>query len=206
MKPDVFENPVELHAADSAPHFADRHVVQRAQRVVPLEQIREKQRLRRMWFLGGAFAVALMLGAASALVAVQIKRLTAHNQIPQVEEPDVTVTPEAQTLPLPTDSIADSTVVEEVTPVKPIITAPKRPTSVAERPRSVNRDRESLTRVGVRPSEEEQLQQIREQVLYDRWQERRLRRAARRERRNRGDRDLSHLDEIFEGTRRPERP
>jgi ribosomal protein S21 len=55
----------------------------------------------------------------------------------------------------------------------------------------------------VQPSEEEQLEQIREAVLYEQWQERRARRAARRERRNRMyDRDLSNLNEIFEGSRR----
>jgi hypothetical protein len=59
----------------------------------------------------------------------------------------------------------------------------------------------------VQPSEDEQLEQIREAVLYEQWQERRMRRAARRDRRNRAaERDLSHVDEIFEGPRRPERP
>jgi len=54
-------------------------------------------------------------------------------------------------------------------------------------------------------NENEELQRIREAVLYDSWEERRARRAARRERRNRvdhHDRDLSNLDEIFEGQRR----
>jgi hypothetical protein len=55
-------------------------------------------------------------------------------------------------------------------------------------------------------SEEEDLQQIRDAVLYDRWQERRARRVLRRERlRNEryNHRDLSDLNEIFEGRRRP---
>jgi hypothetical protein len=40
--------------------------------------------------------------------------------------------------------------------------------------------------------------------MVDAWEERRARRAARRERRNRAahyDRDLSNLDEIFQGRR-----
>ena len=68
-------------------------------------------------------------------------------------------------------------------------------------------DRDALNdRAGVQPNEDEQLRQIREAVLYEQWQERRARRVARRERRNRGDRDLSRVDEIFEGTRRSQRP
>jgi hypothetical protein len=53
-------------------------------------------------------------------------------------------------------------------------------------------------------SEEERLQQIRDAVLYDEWQERRARRVMRRERRldRYNHRDLSNLDEIFEGRRR----
>jgi hypothetical protein len=41
-------------------------------------------------------------------------------------------------------------------------------------------------------------------VLYDEWQERRARRVMRRERRldRYNHRDLSNLDEIFEGRRR----
>jgi hypothetical protein len=42
-------------------------------------------------------------------------------------------------------------------------------------------------------------------VLYDQWQERRARRVERRERRRAeryNHRDLSNLDEIFEGRRR----
>jgi len=55
-------------------------------------------------------------------------------------------------------------------------------------------------------SENERLDQIRDAVLYDEWQERRARRATRRERRRAeryNHRDLSDLDEIFEGRRRP---
>jgi hypothetical protein len=54
-------------------------------------------------------------------------------------------------------------------------------------------------------SEEEDLNRIRDSVLFDEWQERRARRVMRRERRRneRNHRDLSNLDEIFEGRRRP---
>ncbi len=217
MKEELFDNPVELRTSLPSPHFNDRRVVQRAQPVVPLGEIQTKVKLRRLWFLSGAFAIAMMLGAASALVAVRVKRIAANTEIPQIAEPqpETTATAAAQ-LPAIEETaivdsdvdsggqIADSTTVEvEEAPVhRP---APKRQEPLAQRPRIVNSHRD---RNGVQPSEEEQLEQIREAVLYEQWQERRARRAARRERRNRiYDRDLSNLDEIFEGPRRrSERP
>lgn len=212
MKEELFDNPVELRTSLPSPHFNDRRVVQRAQPVVPLGEIQTKVKLRRLWFLSGAFAIAMMLGAASALVAVRVKRIAANTEIPQIAEPqsETTATAAAQ-LPAIEETaivdsdvdsggqIADSTTVEvEEAPVhRP---APKRQEPLAQRPRIVNSHRD---RNAVQPSEEEQLEQIREAVLYEQWQERRARRAARRERRNRTyDRDLSNLDEIFEGPRR----
>lgn len=208
MKRDLLENPVEIRTAVPAPHFEDRRVVMRAQPVVPLQEIRTKLKLRRLWFLSGAFAVAMILGAASALVAVRVKRIAANSEIPQIEEQaDTTV---AETPLVQEEPVADSEALAEAeTPVvhQPVRITKQEQPPLAQRPRIVGRDREPLSsHSGVQPSEDEQLEQIREAVLYEQWQERRARRAARRERRNRGDRDLSRVDEIFEGPRRPERP
>ncbi len=178
------------------PHFDDRRVIQRAQQVVPLDKIRA----RRLLFLSGAFAVAMLLGAASALLAVHIKQRPQVTQINTELAAEPTPAPEA----VAAESTPDTTPTEEVAPppVKRVVTAKKQPPMVADRPRVVGtRSNE------VQPTEAEQLQQIREAVLYDQWQERRMRRVLRRERRNnRGDRDLSHVDEIFEGTRRRDHP
>jgi hypothetical protein len=206
MNHELYENPVELRTGVPAPHFNDRRVVMRAQRVVPLNEIRRKLRLRRLWFFSSAFAIAMMLGATSALVAVRVKRMAATNEIPQVEQSQTAVTAEAQALPAD-DEIPESVAVEEPPVLQPVrsTAAPKRPEPSARRPRIVGTIRED--RDAVQPSEDEQLEQIRDAVLYEQWQERRLRRAARRDRRNRAsERDLSHVDEIFEGPRRPERP
>jgi len=177
------------------PHFDDRRVLQRARQVVPLGKIRA----RRVMFLSGAFAIAMMLGAASALLAVRIKQ---HRQITQINteintdpEPETSVPETVAAVPI------ESPTVEETPPPVKHVTQKRQEPAVAERPRMVGtRSNE------VQPSEQEQLQQIRDAVLYDQWQERRMRRAARRERRNLGDRDLSHVDEIFEGRRPPQRP
>lgn len=211
MKEDVFENPVEVRSAVPPPHFDDQRVVLRAQPVVPLSEIRTKLRFRRLLFLCGAFAIAIMLGAASALVAVHIRRAGGSNaapiQLTTNTQPEAN-TPETETVATQSDpQIEQAALVEQPTSEQPVMTL-KKETPVEQRPRVVAREIEPLPpgRRGVEPSEEEQLEQIRESVLYDQWQERRARRAWRRERRNRGDRDLSRVDEIFEGPRRPERP
>lgn len=207
MKENVFENPIEVRTAVPSPHFDDRRVVQRAQRVVPLDEIHTRARWRKFLYLGGAFAIAMVLGAASALIAVHVKRSSSqvsqiqltNNTEPETETETAAVETETTTEPEP--------VVEEPSKEPEVITAVKKP--VEQRPHTVARENIPLTPEtrGVAPSEQEQLEQIRDAVLYERWQERRARRVARREqRRNRGDRDLSSVDEIFEGPRRPERP
>ena len=83
MKENVFENPIEVRTAVPSPHFYDRRVVQRAQRVVPLDEIRTQVRWRKFLYLGGAFAIAMVLGAASALIAVHVKR--SSSQVSQIQ-------------------------------------------------------------------------------------------------------------------------
>ncbi len=173
------------------PHFDDERTVQSARPVVPLEAIEAKVKHRRRWFLGSAFAVAMLLGAASALVSAYFKLRNAPE--PEIETLSVLSVPE------PTPEASVSPVVESAPP-----------------PRPRNRDR--AIRVAppvIEPlrNEEDELERIRDAVLVDQWEERRQRRAERRaERRERrraqhpeGDsrRDLSQLDEIFEGRRRP---
>jgi len=185
----------------NSPHFDDERTVQSARRVVPLEQINAKVRHRRQWFLGGAFAIAMILGAASALVASYLKFRNvsaASNEVPQVEvtsEPLVV----AESVP------AESPVVEETEQPKQEAPLPPKRRTVAKR---ISEDLPQPRRTE-KVSEDEDLNQIRGAVLYDEWQERRARRATRRERRRLdryNHRDLSNLDEIFEGRRRRANP
>jgi len=186
----------------SEPHFDDERTVLTARRVVPLEKIEAKARHRRQWFLGGAFALAMMLGAASALVASYLKLRNAPQAAIEVTE-DPNVTPEpvavAESTPSATPSPEEEQVAETTPPVTPKAAPKHRTVPVQDRVDPVD-DRDTR-----QASEAEQLQQIRDAVLYDEWQERRARRVQRRERR-RADgynhRDLSNLDEIFEGRRR----
>ena len=185
----------------NSPHFDDERTVLSARPVVPLEQINAKVRHRRQWILGGAFAIAMMLGAASALVASYLKLRSVNalsNEVPQVAE----VTPEplavAESVPAASPVVEDTEQPTQEIPLPPKRrTVAKRSTEALPQPRQT----EKL-------SEDEQLDRIRGAVLYDEWQERRARRAMRRERRlDRYDhRDLSNLDEIFEGRRRRSNP
>ena len=185
------------------PHFDDERTLLSARPVVPLEKIEAKARHRRQWFLGGAFALAMMLGAASALVASYLKLRQAPQTAAEVSvEPDVAPAPVAAAESTPSDTPA----VEE--PVAETENIEEAPT-----PKHDSSPKHVIARANTEPieehdtrnsSEDEQLSQIRSAVLFDEWQERRARRALRRERR-RADRynhrDLSNLDEIFEGRR-----
>ncbi|HEV2833987.1 MAG TPA: hypothetical protein VGW58_01655 [Pyrinomonadaceae bacterium] len=172
------------------PHFDDELTVMAARPVVPLEKIDARVKHRRRWFLGGAFAIAMFLGAASALISAYFKLRNA----PQ---------PEIQTLSV-------LSVPEEAPQPQELAVITERP-----KPRPIHRDytdrpaSQPLPDVQPRRSEEEELRSIREAVLFEQWQERRGRRVERREERRErrraqhNDRDLSNINEIFEGLRRP---
>jgi type IV secretory pathway VirB10-like protein len=184
------------------PHFNDEQTLLSARRVVPLEKIEAKARHRRQWFLGGAFAIAMMLGAASALVASYLKLRNAPQTATEVVvEREVAPEPVAvaESASSATPAPEEQQVAETTPPVTPKAAPKHRTVPVQDRIEPIAApDAREMT-------EEEHLQQIREAVLYDEWQERRARRVLRRERRRAeryNHRDLSNLDEIFEGRRR----
>lgn len=208
MKEDTFNTSVDTSLPAEQPNFDDERTLLSAQPVVPLEKIETKERHLRRWVLGGAFALAMMLGAASALLASYLKLRNVPSPVAEISEevePPVAplaIAPETNVIELPvvenTEEVEDAEM--PATPQK----APVRRRAVPERDTDLVRPRV------VRETDDEgELERIREAVLMDRWEERRARRAARRERRNRvdhHDRDLSNLDEIFEGPRRRSRP
>ena len=167
------------------PYFDDERTVLTARPVIPLERIDTKVKHRRRWFLGGAFAAAMLLGAASAL-------LSAYLKIRNAPDPEI-------------QSLSFSSVFPETPDLPAVQVVPQHP-----KPRLVrNTDKTDRVIISPRLSEDEELRRIRDAVLIDEWQERRQRRVERREERRerrraqRSGRDLSHLDEIFEGRRRP---
>lgn len=185
------------------PHFDDELTVLTARPVVPLEEIEAKVKHRRRWFLSGAFALAMLLGAASALVSAYFKLRNIPDPETQatatltVAEPEPTATEQpVEASMLPVVEKVDEQPSPTPTPV------PKRPARVA------TTEHTNHSVIEPRLNEEDELRRIRDSVLIDEWQERRARRVERRERRERrraqrSGRDLSNLDEIFEGPRRP---
>ena len=188
------------------PNFEDEITLLTARRVVPLQKIDAKERHRRHWLLGGAFALAMMLGAASALLASYLKLRnapTVQTEITEVEnaEVPVAVIAEPVTTELPPTEVTEETGLSDELATS---VTPKR--SPVKQRAAENRDTNLVRpRIVQDGDDENELERIRQAVLIDAWEERRARRAARRERRNRlehHDRDLSNLDEIFQGQRR----
>jgi hypothetical protein len=187
------------------PHFDDELTVLTAQPVVPLEQIEKKARHRRRWFLSGAFAIAMLLGAASALVS-------AYFRVRNVPDPELQTTAESSEAE-PETAVTEPPVTASMLPVseEPVgeeveeVEAQPAPTPAPKRSEPVRTTRHTSEPVfEPRLDEEDELRRIRDAVLVEQWQERRARRIERRERRRaqHRDRDLSNIDEIFEGPRR----
>src|SRR6185503_6600822 len=116
------------------PHFDDDWTLLSARPVVPLEKIEAKERHRRNWVLGGAFAIAMMLGAASALLASYLKLRNFPNSVSEVSEVETPVTPLSVTdtmatlLPLVENGGEIPTIDEFINPVPP--KKPKRKPAV----------------------------------------------------------------------------
>jgi len=209
MKEHTFDRSVETRTSVAQPHFDDELTVLTARPVVPLEEINARVRHRRQWFLGGAFAIAMMLGAASALLASYLKLRNVDNSgtgISQVEVTSASRATEETVAPLVTEESDTSEPPIVASFEEPPVTTvtPKKETTAKRR--TVTRPETDfiVPRTSPGVNEEDELERIRDAVLFDEWQERRERRAIRRERRRaeRYDRDLSNLDEIFEGSRR----
>jgi hypothetical protein len=212
-----FDSATNLPDLGSEPNFDDERTLLSARRVVPLEKINAKTRHRRQWFLGGAFAVAMMLGAASALLASYLKLRNVQNAPAAVTQVDVPEAPVAVTENPPAE--APVAAVEEPSPEVSTEMTGTEESIPEDTPKKAPVKRRSVIVAAAKPddymsdpsdsrrmNEEDALHQIRDNVLYDEWQERRARRVWRRERRRAeryNHRDLSNLDEIFEGRRRP---
>jgi type IV secretory pathway VirB10-like protein len=173
------------------PHFEDELTVATARPVVPLERIDTKIKHRRRWFLGGAFAVAMLLGAASAVISAYFKL----RNVPDPEIQSLSVLSVSDSPIAPVETVPEKTIVKTQKPNRPQLT-------------TRNTDKTDYTQL----PEDEALRRIRDAVLVDEWQEHRARRVGRVERREERrekrraqhqDRDLSNIDEIFEGARHP---
>src|SRR6185369_14285337 len=109
----------------AAPHFNDARVIKGARPVVPLMEIGAANKNKGRLFLTGAFAAAMLLGAAVALVAARLERQrfqAAAIQVSKVEttnstpaaDPTQTEKPEEIDAP---EAAADSSAVTDTTEI-----------------------------------------------------------------------------------------
>ena len=188
------------------PHFDDERTLLSARPVVPLEKI-NKVRHRRHWLLGGAFVIAMILGAGSALLASYLRLRSVAATAEEVSQEETVAAPLAVAESVPSESPA---VVERVdeepadSAVEPAV-EPAKASTVRHRAIARSAPNVDVPHSEDKVNEADDLNRVRDAVLYDEWQERRARRV-RRERRKLdrfNHRDLSNLDEIFEGRRKP---
>lgn len=189
------------------PHFDDERTLLSAKPVVPLEAVAANSR-QRLWLLTATITVAVALGTASAAFlyykwtpsvsayssfadSVQAGAIGKTEPVP--EQLDVISAPEQEVQPdsQGTES-TDTTAVKDVKkPAK--VVAEKKPMTKSPEPKAEPSDNDIRL-----PAEYDEPQSRR----IERWEERRARRAARRNR-NRSNEELMRIDQIFEGTPRP---
>ncbi len=203
LRPDYL---VEPHA----PTFDDERTVASARPVVPLAKIKTH---RRIWLLGGAYALAMMLGVGIALLGAYLRLPNTPTAPPatasEISEPDVSSAPLVAADSAPGEMPADENTVDESAEESPVVVEPVIESTPRRRTRARRNSVSDEPRSEPRVSEDEELRRVRDAVLVDEWQERRARRVLRRERRRAeryNHRDLSNLDEIFEGPRRRRPP
>ena len=199
---------MEVHGFDRSvedrtpaqPHFDDERTLLSARPVVPLETISARVTNRRYWLMAGALVVAMILGAGSALLAAYLKFRSVPETANEIRQEAITPVAVAESVP------SESPVTEETAEEPAAIPVePKKESAVKHR--TVVRPAPTLDgpRNVPQVDENDELNRIREAILYDQWQERRARRVRREQRRldRHNHRDLSNLDEIFEGRKKP---
>src|SRR5258705_12602540 len=209
-----------------APHFDDERTLRAARRVVPLEQVpivskASKASHRRQLVIGAAFAVAILLGAGVALLSVYVRQSnikTSAGAAAAIEEsqPLETATVPSSTVAERQEDSASSHVVAGNPDEQTNASIAAKGRRVEERPgRTTSQSVKTAPRDEADGSNERDdsfdpgddgTGNARKPVLMDQWEERRSRREMRRERGRDAyhNRDLFRIDEIFQGSRRPE--
>src|SRR5687768_1160923 len=130
----------------SAPTFDDERTVASARPVVPLAKIKTH---RGIWLLGGAFALAMILGAAVAVVGAYLRLRNTPTTPPaaasEISEPEVGSAPLVAADNVPSETAIDESTEESPVVVEPATEAtPRRRTrarrnSVSDEPQSAPR-------------------------------------------------------------------
>ena len=183
MKEQAYENSFAPSQPASVPYFDDERTILTARPVVPLDQIDKKLKRKSRWFVAGAFAVAMLLGVASGLISAYFKlREVRESLVAQVDDPAQAASEDPVASAMPAVALSEesnasllltSPLLEEQSAAK--LVTPKR----VVRPRPVKRSTNpSVTSQPL--SEDEELSRIRQAVLIDEFQRRRIRGTERR--------------------------
>ena len=215
----------EFDANRVTPHFSDARVIQAARPVVPLAEAGNRRKTKSRFALTGAFAAAMLLGAAVALVAARLERQrfqSAAVEVSKIETNNPSVTADKQE-PASTENLEEDAKPEEPETIEPVKSSdqllPDAVESLAKTPKTITKNPqvavtpaahhdEAVSNAPVQPITDpaDDDNTNAQPVMVDQWQERRLRRIEkfdRRARRAARSRDLMRIDEIFEGPRRP---
>ena len=211
------------YSAVSQPHFVEERTLLSARPVVPLEQIKTRERSRRGLLLTSAIALSVLLGACTALAMVYIQQrrstqpaairsqsdATQQNQSEQVTRPSAPVE-EAASVQKGAASPGARRGVSKTTPEQEkravVVSA-----SNTEKRRIATIPSAKISRQNDVPVVDADADESDDPRVNDREMRRDQRREARRvwreeirqRRVNSGD-DLFRIREIFEGRRRPE--
>jgi hypothetical protein len=185
------ENLAPLHQLPDEPNFDDELTILRARPVVPLEHIRQMPKHKSNWFLLGSFALAMVLGAASGLISAYFKlREVSEARVIQfgVSTSD-SLSSMVADKPLPPTVFAEPLTKTSLASLlsrrfsykvqQPRLVTLKR---VVSGPRRVTRNTKHSFPLP-QLSEDEELRRIRQTLLIDDLQKRRVRRTERREQR-----------------------
>lgn len=192
-----FEGPRLANVNVSEPHFNDERTIQTARPVVPLT-VFSRLLTRRRLALAGAFVLAALLGAGSALAIIQLRKpvptsaLQASDQEVSDEQPVAEVPPAEDNTQF---SQEQSPAVRDLEIETGSVTT--RRSTRARRAVMPNAS-QSPPKVTVSIKTNESQPQAR---LVDEWQERRQRRVRPDRPNNHHQRDLFRIREIFEGPR-----
>ena len=165
------------------PLFDDEQTILTARSVVPLEQIDRKRKLKSRFLVVGAFALAILLGGASGLISAYFKlREVDESGVAQVGIPTQPGTEEPPTLPALKVAVTEDSNASFIPPFpaleeqrsKPFI--PKR----VARPRPITQSMNHSV-ISQQLSEDEELSRIRQDVLIEESQGRRMKGVERRE-------------------------
>jgi len=221
LKEQLIETEEPYPSVAEQPHFDEEWTVLSARPVVPIAELETRKRRRHSLKLFGAFLLASALGALVALMSIRVKELSSSSQ-GAVSEESVTLEANTSVTPQTDDASSQNSAAMQSSEAEAVATntavTPKRSVKGFEPkshpividPISIDSDdelrqisREELRRV----SQEKTSTGSSEPKLVDQWQERRQRRAEpKRPLNERGahhPRDLSNLDEIFEGSSKP---